>query len=94
MLTKNGSDQHEGRRPGAPPPRSPEQALPYGSGMTLVFHWGGPRHGEVDKLPMEALASSTLVYDGPKWFGVYEQFQPVRKQATPQGQAEVWVVRE
>jgi hypothetical protein len=59
-----------------------------------VFHWGGPRHGEVDELPMESLVSSTHVYDGPKWFGVYEQFQPARTQDTPQGPAQVWVVRE
>jgi hypothetical protein len=63
-------------------------------GTTLVLHWGGPRHGEVAPLPEDLLASSTLVYDGPKWFGVYERFQPVRKQATAQGSAEVWVVRE
>ena len=94
MLTKSGSDRHGGRRPSAPPARRGTRTLPYGSGMTLVYHWGGPRHGEVDQLPAESLVSSTLVYDGPKWFGVYERFQPVRKQATSQGQAEVWVVRE
>ncbi|WP_147251784.1 hypothetical protein [Blastococcus sp. TF02-8] len=62
--------------------------------MTLVFHWGGPRHGEVDELPSEALASSVLVYDGPRWFGVYEHFQPARTQETAGGPAQVWVVRE
>ncbi|TFV52631.1 hypothetical protein [Blastococcus sp. TF02A-35] len=62
--------------------------------MTLVYHWGGPRHGQTDELPAEALASTVLVYDGPKWFGVYEQFRPVRTQDTASGPAEVWVVRE
>ena len=66
----------------------------YRPGMPLVFHWGGPRHGEVDDVPPELLASSVLVYDGPRWFGVYERFQPVQVQDTAQGPAEVWVVRE
>jgi hypothetical protein len=94
-----------GLTPGAPPSaRSDAPVAPRArpskkrdirsDGMTLVLHWGGPRHGEVDELPAESLASSTLVYDGPRWFGVYEQFRPVRTQPTPQGQAEVWVVRE
>ncbi len=58
--------------------------------MPLIFDWGGPRHGEVDDVPAELLASSVLVYDGPRWFGVYGRFQPVHLQDT----AEVWVVRE
>jgi hypothetical protein len=62
--------------------------------MALVYHWGGPRHGEIDEVPSEQVASSVLVYDGPRWFGVYERFQPEREQATPQGPAQVWVVRE
>ena len=62
--------------------------------MRLVFHWGGPRHGEVDDVPDELLASSVLVYEGPRWFGVYERFEPVQLQGTPRGPAEVWVVRE
>ncbi len=59
-----------------------------------VLHWGGPRHGEVDDVPAEQLASSLLVYDGPRWFGVYQRFEPVQVRATPGGPAEVWVVRE
>jgi hypothetical protein len=35
-----------------------------------------------------------LVYDGTRWFGVYERFEPRQVQNTPQGPAEVWVVRE
>ncbi len=62
--------------------------------MPLVFHWGGPRHGAVDDLRPELLASSVLVYDGPQWFGVYERFQPVQVRETDRGPAEVWVVRE
>jgi hypothetical protein len=55
---------------------------------------GGPRHGEVDDVPAELLASSVLVHDGPRWFGVYERFQPVQLQDTAEGSAEVPVVRE
>ena len=62
--------------------------------MTLIFHWGGPRHGEVDELPEESLASSVLVYDGPRWMGVYQRSDPPREHETPQGPAEVWIVRE
>jgi hypothetical protein len=45
-------------------------------------------------VPAELLASSVLVHDGPRWFGVYERFQPVQLQDTAAGSAEVWVVRE
>ncbi|MGY1804897.1 hypothetical protein ACI78T_16575 [Blastococcus sp. SYSU D00922] len=62
--------------------------------MALISHWGGPRHGEVDEVPAEQLASSVLVYDGPRWFGVYQRFEPRQVQETAQGPAEVWVVRE
>ncbi len=62
--------------------------------MPLISHWGGPRHGEVDEVPADQLASSVLVYDGPRWFGVYERFEPRQLQETSRGPAEVWVVRE
>jgi hypothetical protein len=62
--------------------------------MPLISHWGGPRHGEIDDVPADQLASSVLVYDGPRWFGVYQRFEPVQLQDTPHGPAEVWVVRE
>ncbi|WP_369132083.1 hypothetical protein [Modestobacter sp. I12A-02662] len=62
--------------------------------MPLIFHWGGPRHGEIADVPAAALASAVLVYDGPRWFGVYERFQPIQVRDTPEGPAEVWVVRE
>ncbi|NEK59273.1 hypothetical protein GCU56_15515 [Geodermatophilus sabuli] len=65
-----------------------------GPGGQLVLHWGGPRHGQVDHVPPELLTSAVLVYDGPRWFGVYQRFQPVQLQDTAQGPAEVWVVRE
>jgi hypothetical protein len=69
-------------------------ACGYRPGMPLVLHWGGPRHGDVDDVRPELLTSSVLVYDGPRWFGVYERFQPVQVRDTPSGPAEVWVVRE
>ena len=62
--------------------------------MPLVYHWGGPRHGDVAELRPDQLNTSVLVYDGPRWFGVYQRFEPVRVQDTAQGPAEVWVVRE
>jgi hypothetical protein len=62
--------------------------------MSLIYHWGGPRHGDVDDVGAELLTSSLLVYDGPRWFGVYQRFEPVQLQRSPAGLAEVWVVRE
>ena len=62
--------------------------------MPLILHWGGPRHAEVDEVPDWMLTSSLLVYDGPRWIGVYEPLDPPQKRATPQGLAEVWAVRE
>ena len=85
MLTQGGT------RRNAPPRSTGSASVP---DMSLVFHWGGPRHGDVDDVPAELLVSAVLVYDGPRWFGVYERFQPVQVQDTTQGLAEVWVVRE
>jgi hypothetical protein len=62
--------------------------------VPLIFHWGGPRHREIDDVPATSLASSLLVYDGPRWVGVYQRFEPPQVRITPQGPAEVWVVRE
>ena len=74
--------------------RAPARELPHRPGTSLVLHWGGPRHGVVDDVATEQLASSVLVYDGPRWFGVYQRFEPVQLRGTPRGPAEVWVVRE
>jgi hypothetical protein len=38
--------------------------------MPLAFRWGGPQHGEVDDVLAESLASSVLVYDRLRRFGV------------------------
>jgi hypothetical protein len=76
------------------PGRTSQRPLGSPPGTSLVLHWGGPRHGEVDEVPREQLVSSVLVYDGPRWFGVYQRFEPVHVRATPSGPAEVWVVRE
>jgi len=62
--------------------------------MPLILHWGGPRHGAVDDVPAEALKTSVLVYDGPRWIGVYERWEPPQELSTPRGTAEVWVVLE
>jgi hypothetical protein len=67
---------------------------PYRSRMALILHWGGPRHEEVDEVPDWMLTSSLLVYDGPRWIGVYEPVDPPKKRATRKGPAEVWVSRE
>jgi hypothetical protein len=56
--------------------------------MPRIFHWGGPRHGEIDQVPAKLLASSVLVYDGPHWFGVYQRFQPVQVRSTPASRPE------
>jgi hypothetical protein len=74
----------------AVPPGLCAASVSHAAGLPL----GGPRHGEVDDVPAELLASSVLVHDGPRWFGVYERFQPVQLQDTAAGSAEVWVVRE
>jgi hypothetical protein len=62
--------------------------------MPLILHWGGPRHGDVDHVPAESLTTSVLVYDGPRWIGVYQRYDPPQKLSTPRGTAEVWVVLE
>ena len=62
--------------------------------VPLIFHWGGPRHGHVAHVRDDLVTSSLLVYDGPQWIGVYEPFDPPRVRDTPEGSAEVWVVRE
>ena len=62
--------------------------------MPLIFHIGGPRDGEVGDVPERDLATSVLVYDGPRWLGVYEPADPPSKVDTPPGRAEVWVVLE
>jgi len=62
--------------------------------MPLVFHWGGPRDQQLATLPADMLSSEVLVYDGPRWLGVYERTDPVQTVQTPEGEAEVWVVRE
>ncbi len=61
--------------------------------MPLILHWGGPRHGDVEDIP-EGMLTSLLVYDGPRWIGVYEPLDPPQKRDTVKGPAEVWVVRE
>jgi hypothetical protein len=62
--------------------------------VPLIFHWAGPRDQQVAQVPAAALKSSILVYDGPRWIGVYERLEPLQVLPTAQGQAEVWVVRE
>ena len=62
--------------------------------MSLILHWGGARHRQVDDVPDGELATGLLVYDGPQWFGVYVRFEPHRVEQTERGPAEVWTVRE
>ena len=62
--------------------------------MSLILHVGGPRDGDVGEVPDHLLATSVLVYDGPRWIGVYAPADPPRKVSTSHGQAEVWVVLE
>lgn len=62
--------------------------------MSLIMHVGGPRDGDVDEVSDRLLLTSVLVYDGPRWFGVYAPADPPRKVATSHGDAEVWLVLE
>ncbi|MGX5653601.1 hypothetical protein ACWKWC_02365 [Geodermatophilus nigrescens] len=59
--------------------------------MPLILHWGGPRHREVDDVPAAQVTTSVLVYDGPRWFGVYVPTEPRQSRVTPQGEAEIWL---
>ena len=59
--------------------------------MSLILHVGGPRDGQVGEVPEQMLATSVLVYDGPRWIGVYEPADPPCKVTTTHGTAEVWV---
>jgi hypothetical protein len=61
--------------------------------MPKVIHQGGPRHGQVDDLEADALRGA-LVYDGPRWLGVYRPADPPRVFRTASGDAQVWVVVE
>lgn len=58
--------------------------------FTRVMHQGGPRDGQVADLPTAVLAGY-LVYDGPRWFGVYGPADPPCTVPTPAGPAELWV---
>lgn len=55
----------------------------------LIAHEGGPRHGDIAEVPTAQLIS-VLVYDGPRWLGVYRRADPPRAVPTAQGLAQVW----
>jgi hypothetical protein len=61
--------------------------------VTVIIHAGGPRAGDVADIA-ELPTDSYLVYDGPRWFGVYERSRPLRTVRTDLGDAEVWTVHE
>lgn len=61
--------------------------------MPRVIHQGGPRHGQVDEIDATELRGA-LVYDGPRWLGVYRPADPPRVHRTSVGDAQVWVVVE
>jgi len=62
--------------------------------MTVIIHEGGPRAGEVADV-VDLSLDTFLVYDGPRWFGVYERSRPLRRVVTASGEAaEVWTVRQ
>ncbi len=60
----------------------------------MIFHWGGPRHGQVAQIPDRELTTGVLVYGGPEWFGVYQRIDPPSLKDTDHGPADVWVVME
>lgn len=70
-------------------PRSDPAPAP-AEGVTRVAHQGGPRNGTVAEVATASL-SRYLVYDGPRWIGVYVRTDPPRSLATPDGPAQVWV---
>jgi hypothetical protein len=86
-VPQRGSQAGRSKRCGAPGPL--RHVLGYRPLIPLIFHWGGPGHGEVDEVPAQSLASSVLVYDGPRWFGVYERSEPIQMQGTSHGAAEM-----
>jgi hypothetical protein len=61
--------------------------------VTVIIHAGGPRAGDVADVA-DLPTDSFLVYDGPRWFGVYERSRPLRTVPTDLGDAEVWTVRQ
>ncbi|SSC23484.1 Hypothetical protein KLENKIAIHU_2083 [Klenkia terrae] len=81
--------QQHPSHPARPRPRVVPPARP----AELVLHVGGPRHGQVDRIPTDQLRGR-LVYAGPRWIGVYRRIEPVRTRSTPYGAAQVWVVDE
>jgi hypothetical protein len=51
----------------------PRRSLPRcRSLVSLILHWRGRRHGEIDEMPAELAASSALVRDWSRCFGVAE----------------------
>lgn len=58
----------------------------------MIIHEGGPRAGDVEDIG-DLASDSFLVYDGPRWLGVYARSQPLRTVGTILGQAEAWSVR-
>jgi len=58
--------------------------------VTRIAHQGGPRNGTVAEVETASL-SRYLVYDGPRWIGVYVRTDPPRSLDTPDGPAQVWV---
>lgn len=55
----------------------------------MIAHQGGQRDGHIAKVRTADLASY-LVYDGPRWIGVYRLVDPPRTIVTRYGLAQVW----
>ena len=54
--------------------------------MTTIYFEGGQRDGEIARVDDE-FADERLVYDGPKWIGVYARAEPPRTVPTIVGPA-------
>lgn len=74
-----------GTAPSAPTPTSVTREV----AKTLVVHRGGQRNGELAEVST-ALLGSFLVYDGPRWLGVYRPSDPPQTVQTAHGPAQVW----
>ena len=59
--------------------------------MTTIYLEGGQRDGEIARVDDEFADGERLVYDGPKWIGVYARAEPPRTVPTIVGPAGVWV---
>ena len=57
--------------------------------VRLIIFDGGQRDGQVDSYEIDE--DGTLVFDGPRVYGVYQRADPPRTMLTRKGRADVWI---